>query len=208
MKIKKTLSILACVSLFIAGGCKIKTDYNIDPYATKESVVLIPNPLIKFQNVTEAIVEKIVEITTVIYSTHENKPTTVPTTTKPTQETNPEILRNINKIRCANELDPLEMNDDLILIAQIRAKEASEKWSHERPNGTLVDSLANDMNIEWGVIGENLANHTDASVEKIVDAWMNSETHRKNILNSRFQKCGIAEFENNNITYVSIIFTD
>ena len=100
------------------------------------------------------------------------------------------------------------MNDELILIAQIRAEEASEKWSHERPDGTLVDSLANEMNFEWRLVGENLANHTGAASKEIVNAWMNSETHRQNILNSRFQKCGIGEYENNNTIYVSIIFTD
>ncbi len=207
MKFKNVILILACVSLLIAGGCKIKTEF-IDPYVTKESVVLIPNPLIDFQKITETIVETIAEITTVIYSTHENKPTTIPTTTKPTQETDSDILKIINDIRCTNGLNPLEIKDNLTVIAQIRAKEASEQWSHQRLDGTLVDTLANKMHLEWQVIGENLANHTDASAEKIVDAWMNSETHRQNILNSRFQKCGIAEFKNDNITYVSIIFTD
>ena len=166
----------------------------------------------RIQKISETIVETIVEITTIIHSTHLSEtatvPSTVPPTTKSAEEIDSEILRIINEVRCANELNPLEIKDNLTMIAQIRAKEASEKWSHERPDGTLVDTLANEMHLEWQVIGENLANHTGASAEKIVDAWMNSETHRQNILNSRFQKCGIAEFENDNITYVSIIFTD
>lgn len=191
-------------ALITVGGCKIKTDI-VDPYVTKEFVVLVPNTLLDFQKVTEAIVETIVEITTVIDSAQLNETTTFPTT-QSTPKSDSEILQRINEIRRENGLKDLMISDDLCLIAEIRAEEASKLWSHTRPNGKRVDSLADK--IEWCVIGENLAKHKNAPTEKVVEAWVNSKSHYENIINPRFIKCGIGEFKNGDMIYISMIFTD
>jgi hypothetical protein len=68
---------------------------------------------------------------------------------------------------------------------------AKNYWDHLGPNGeTAWDFIASE-NYQYEVAGENLARGFRSS-EDVVRAWMASPTHRKNILNERFQEIGLA----------------
>ena len=71
----------------------------------------------------------------------------------------------------------------------MRAQECQQKFSHQRPNGT-----------DWWTVnsaimyGENLAkNYYNAN--SVVQAWMDSPTHRENIMNGKFVSVGVAAFQ-------------
>lgn len=124
-------------------------------------------------------------------------------------EFNPEIqvyklLDDVNDERRAYGLSELEFNEDLNEYATIRAKECDTSWSHTRPNGQLgIDLLPKD---KWR--GENLAKNYDYA-DDIVEAWMDSPTHRDNILFGEFNECGIAYYQKRNSeNYWCILFTD
>ena len=117
-----------------------------------------------------------------------------------------DVVEIINQYRAESNLNRLKMSDSLCKIAEIRAKEASEKWSHIRPNGQKLDSLLKDS--EWKTAGENLAKHKVSTPFDIVESWENSESHRENLLNSRYKYCGIAEYYDGKNRYISMIFTD
>lgn len=204
---RKFIAILISMILFFIGGCKIKNTFQYT--TTKESVVLIPNTLLDIPEITETIVKTVVELTTVIFSTVTDAATTVPIIPT-TEKSDSEIVQLVNDIRLKNELTPLELSSDLCLVAEIRAKEVSKLWSHTRPDGTNVDSLAEKYGItDWSLLGENLAKYTPGcGFDDVVDAWVNSQTHYKNLINPRFRKFGIGEYEDESYIYVSLIFSD
>ncbi|MCQ2497510.1 MAG: CAP domain-containing protein [Lachnospiraceae bacterium] len=92
----------------------------------------------------------------------------------------------INAQRQAAGLSPLIWSDGLEQASAVRAVEASQKWSHDRPNGTEYWTVNSAL-----VYGENLAmGYYDAP--SAVTAWMNSPTHKDNILYGPFKTGGIA----------------
>lgn len=104
-------------------------------------------------------------------------------------------LTNAERKSCG--LAPLAIDEELMELAQIRAKEVSQKYSHERPDGTTVVTLG---------CGENVGARTTA--EKQVNSWMNSEGHRRNILLDRYASIGAGCFkaENGRIYWVEVFF--
>lgn len=104
------------------------------------------------------------------------------------------VFRLVNEAREAEGIAPLVLDDDLCKAAQIRAKELNELYSHTRPDGRDADSVLDDNNISWMSMGENIAgvNRT----EDLMPGWMSSDGHRKNILNPKVTKVGIAKCNN------------
>ncbi len=105
-----------------------------------------------------------------------------------------QIYMLVNNQRTAAGLAEVVWSNILTSDANVRASEASVKWSHTRPNGTqwwTVDS--NSM------YGENLAKgYTTA--DAAVAAWMNSPSHKANILDSGFRTMGISTYTDANGT--------
>lgn len=92
----------------------------------------------------------------------------------------------INAIRVQNGLNELIWNDNLEYVANVRAKELPQNFSHTRPNGKPWYTV--NSKIQGG---ENLA-YGFETAESVVDAWMNSESHRDNILYPDFKEIAIA----------------
>lgn len=99
-----------------------------------------------------------------------------------------EALELVNLQREAYGLPVLAWNDELASAAQVRATEIVTVFSHTRPNGTDWWTVNGEL-----MYGENLAKGYNTA-EACVNAWMNSPTHRDNILTD-FTTCGIAIFE-------------
>ena len=97
-----------------------------------------------------------------------------------------EVIRLTNIERENRGLEPLEVDGDLMALAQIRAEEVSVKYSHERPDGTRVVK-------EHPGYGENVG--AKASAEKQVTSWMSSEGHCANILRERFHRIGVGCYQ-------------
>ena len=89
-------------------------------------------------------------------------------------------------------------------MANIRAQEIVEKWSHERPDGSNVTAIAAQYGYSYRVLGENLAKGQPTETEAIA-AWMASEGHRANILGN-YTKMGVGIFSANGRMYWVQIF--
>ena len=76
-----------------------------------------------------------------------------------------------------------------LVVSHVRAEECSEKFSHTRPNGKQWYTV--NSKIQGG---ENLAFGFDTA-EEAVEAWMNSPTHRDNILYDEFTKVAISIYQ-------------
>ncbi len=99
-----------------------------------------------------------------------------------------EVLRLCNIERANYGIAPLELDENLIECADIRAEEIVEEFSHTRPDGTSCFSVL--KGISYYTCGENIA-AGHSTPEETVDQWMNSAGHRANILNGEFTKLGV-----------------
>ena len=101
-----------------------------------------------------------------------------------------------------HKLKMLKRDSKLEKAAMIRAKEIvrTGKFSHIRPNGESSLSLIKGRRVR----GENLGIGY-STYEKVFTAWRKSPPHRRNILNRKFRKVGIAAYcRNGRICWVQM----
>ncbi|MBQ6297907.1 MAG: hypothetical protein IJK81_09530 [Selenomonadaceae bacterium] len=108
-----------------------------------------------------------------------------------------EVLRLVNKERAKVGASPLKFARDLEASAYVRAVELPKKFSHTRPNGTKCFTA---MPTRGHILGENLAGG-QTSPKQVVQAWMDSKTHRENILNPKFTELGVVYYYQANSKY-------
>ena len=99
---------------------------------------------------------------------------------------NVQILALCNEQRQNNGLEKLMTREDLWeQVAQVRAGEIVNYFSHTRPNGSSCFSLYDEAGLDYRAAGENIAaGYYGASA--VVDGWMNSTGHRANILSESY----------------------
>lgn len=102
-----------------------------------------------------------------------------------------------NKERIKAGLKPLSTNLDLVKAAQAKARDMKKKnyFEHFRPSdGKTPWKFMDEQRYQWIIAGENLARGFKNN-DQVITAWMESSTHRKNILNSKYKEIGIATIE-------------
>ena len=99
-----------------------------------------------------------------------------------------QIVAFCNEYRVAEGLEPLVEDPELDALAQIRAEEIVVYFEHERPDGSDCFTVMKDY--KCTLCGENIA-AGQGNPKEVVDAWMDSEGHRANIMNKDFKKIGI-----------------
>ncbi len=107
-----------------------------------------------------------------------------------------EVIRLTNEQRAANGLGALTENSSLDGAALAKGQDmlAKDYWAHFAPDGTSPWSFFLKFGYKYRYAGENLArDFSDAG--SAVAAWMNSPTHRENILNSNYKEIGIGVVE-------------
>lgn len=100
-----------------------------------------------------------------------------------------EIARLTNIEREKAGLSILSYNTSLEAGAQIRAAEIIENFSHTRPDGSRFFTAFG--NLQYKNIGENLGSGF-RTPEAVVDAWMNSTSHKANILKPEYREISVA----------------
>ncbi len=104
-----------------------------------------------------------------------------------------ELLHYSNIERIKYNLSPLTLNNSLSVASENKAKNMFQfnYWAHFSPTGTTPWSFIKAAGYDYVYAGENLARgFTDS--QSIVDAWMNSPTHRANQLSSNYTDVGYA----------------
>ena len=111
-----------------------------------------------------------------------------------TSFTREQVITAINKERVKNALPPLIQNKKLSLSAQSKTDDMANPeqsyFSHISPSNKRWSDFIKETNYDYAIAGENLANGFESIVD-MIDAWMNSPTHRENILNSEVVETGI-----------------
>ena len=101
-----------------------------------------------------------------------------------------QVVALVNAERAKEGLPALKIDATLQSAALARAKETVQLFSHTRPNGSSCFTILNEYGISYRTAGENIA-YGQRSPEEVVNAWMNSEGHRANIMNKSFTTIGI-----------------
>ena len=102
------------------------------------------------------------------------------------------IVSETNDERADDALGLLARSSTLDRAAQLKAEHmaANEYFAHFAPDGTSPWYFFGQVDYGFVHAGENLAIHFNDSSE-VVEAWMDSPTHRANILNGDFTEIGI-----------------
>lgn len=118
-----------------------------------------------------------------------------------------QILNYVNSLRHSYARDPLKLSASLCQAAEIRAKELAEVCNHTRPDGRGCFTVLSDLEISYNVAAENIA-AGQPDIEKVMNEWMSSPTHKKNMIGKRFNKIGIACVKHHGMMYWVQIFTN
>ena len=114
-----------------------------------------------------------------------------------------DVLLQINCIREQNGLAPYELSEDFCKCAEIRANEQAKSYSHIRPDGTKWYTVSPLVN------RENIAHLTcEKQQQHIVDAWMQSESHKRNVLSPNSKNVGIGICETTDGECYIVMLTD
>ena len=103
------------------------------------------------------------------------------------------LVDQTNERRTGNHLAMLAPNAQLKTAARLKAEDMAAKgyFAHVTPDGKSPWYWFEQAGYRYSAAGENLAvNFTDSS--DVTEAWMNSPTHRANIMNGNYTEIGIA----------------
>jgi len=117
----------------------------------------------------------------------------VPTTDFFAEVNSNAILSLTNEFRRKNGLSELKVNPLLNEIAKEKASDMINKkyFSHNSPDGLTPWYWFIKNNYNYKYAGENLAiDFIDSS--QVIEAWLNSPSHRANLLNQNYQEIGVA----------------
>ena len=101
----------------------------------------------------------------------------------------------MNAERQVAGLPMLVWSNEAAALARMHAESmaASKFFSHKGPDGETVDGRAAHLGIKWRAIGENIATMKgyDDPATKAVSTWMQSASHKQNILNNVYDQSAI-----------------
>lgn len=121
------------------------------------------------------------------------------------------VVSLTNDERSNNSAPPLVRNSTLDDAAKLKAQHMAknEYFSHFSPKGVSPWHWFDEAGYVYAHAGENLAIHfTDSS--EVVDAWMDSPTHKQNIVNGLYTEIGVGtakgKYEGYDTVYVVQLF--
>lgn len=121
--------------------------------------------------------------------------TTAPTTTETTSTLSAyeqKVVDLTNQQRVKNGLPGLKVDLALSKVAREKSRDMSTNgyFSHTSPTYGSPFDMMKKFGITYRYAGENIA-MGQRTPEEVVNAWMNSEGHRKNILSPNFTHIGV-----------------
>ncbi|MBU4216829.1 CAP domain-containing protein [Candidatus Parcubacteria bacterium] len=103
-----------------------------------------------------------------------------------------EIININNAARKELGLKPLVFSADLTRLAKFKIADmqTSHYFDHYSPSNKSLKNFLNDISYNYQYAGENLAKNYNDNNE-LVQAWLNSPTHRRNMLYPNFDEVGV-----------------
>ena len=106
-----------------------------------------------------------------------------------------QVMILTNQERLNHGCEPLIMDDRLRFAAEGHSQDMAlnDFFSHIAPDGTTPWERIQSTGYSYSMAGENIAAGYP-SPESVVQAWMNSDGHRMNILNCGFRDIGVGYY--------------
>lgn len=103
-----------------------------------------------------------------------------------------DIVKYTNEQRGKNGASSLTENPSLSEAAVAKANDmfSTNYWAHISPAGKTPWEFIRAYGYSYSAAGENLARDFDRS-QQVVEAWMNSPSHRENLLSTKFTEIGV-----------------
>ena len=103
-----------------------------------------------------------------------------------------QVLALVNQERAKQGLSALSWSDELTAVARAHSKDMAARgfFSHTNPDGQSPFDRMKAVGISYRTAGENIA-AGQRTPQEVVNAWMNSEGHRANILNASYTRLGV-----------------
>jgi uncharacterized protein YkwD len=105
------------------------------------------------------------------------------------------VMELINKKRVQQGLPVLNWNEKAAQIARLHSENMAHYkfFSHRGLDGLMVNDRADSISLDWRAIGENIAYNRGYNdpAEFTVQRWMDSPSHKENILDRRWKETGI-----------------
>lgn len=116
----------------------------------------------------------------------------VPDGTKPWMS---QIVQLTNNFRQQNGLAPVQLSAKLNSAAQTQSQNMAMQdfFGHADKNGLAVDSRVSATGYNWSRVSENLAAGYQVASE-VVEGWINSATHRQNLLDPAVTEVGVGYY--------------
>jgi hypothetical protein len=101
------------------------------------------------------------------------------------------LLAATNANRVANNQTELSINDQLSAAAQAKAEDMVSRnyWAHIAPDGKTPWNFIDTAGYKYKSAGENLAYGFNSSDEAVA-GWMNSPSHKENLLKPNYSNVG------------------
>ncbi|WP_273834494.1 CAP domain-containing protein [Guptibacillus sedimenti] len=111
-----------------------------------------------------------------------------------------QVVNLTNEERTKAGLPALEVDTELSKVAQAKSEDMRDNnyFAHNSPTYGSPFDMMNQFGVDYQSAGENIAKGQQTP-EEVVNAWMNSEGHRKNIMNGSFTHIGVGYVEEGNI---------
>ncbi|MGG1685052.1 CAP domain-containing protein [Pseudalkalibacillus sp. NRS-1564] len=111
-----------------------------------------------------------------------------------------QVVNLTNAEREKAGLPALEVDTELSKVAQAKSEDMRDNnyFAHNSPTYGSPFDMMNQFGVDYQSAGENIAKGQQTP-EEVVNAWMNSEGHRKNIMNGSFTHIGVGYVEEGNI---------
>ncbi len=106
-----------------------------------------------------------------------------------------QVVSLVNQERAKAGLKPLASDSALTAMALDKAKDMYNNgyFDHTSPTYGSPFDMMRSYGIRYSYAGENIAKG-QRSPQEVMNAWMNSDGHRKNILSPNFTKIGVAYY--------------
>jgi uncharacterized protein YkwD len=122
-----------------------------------------------------------------------------------------ECLKLVNEERIKAGAEPVSFSEDVAEAALVRAREIEieAQISHTRPDGSKCFTALDDAGIERKWAAENL-HRGRSDPETAIQAWMDSDGHRRILLSEKATAVGIAAYqaENGIICWVQLFIKE
>lgn len=116
------------------------------------------------------------------------------------------VLDAINKERTSRGLAALQLDPELVKLARQKSQDFIDNnyFAHSSPVLGSAYDMMRKAGIKYNYAGENLAKTTSAA--NAVTLFMNSNTHRKTLLNPNFSRTGVGVVQVGRQIYVTQMF--